>query len=53
MLEYFYLTVRFGDVNIADVANHKHLGLTLSSKFPWTDHITSIIINISVMSDEL
>ena len=48
-----YPTVSFDNENLADVASHKHLGLTLSSNLSWTDHITSIINSVSAMSDVL
>jgi hypothetical protein len=45
--------INFGNETLADVASHKHLGLILSSKLSWSEHISSIIKSVSSMSDVL
>ena len=43
--------IRFNNVTLAEVENHKHLGLTLSSNLTWKSHICNILKAVSLMSD--
>jgi hypothetical protein len=45
--------ILFNNVVLADVENHKHLGLTLSRDMTWTAHIHSILESVGSMSDVL
>ena len=43
----------FNDVVLADIDNHKHLGLTLSKDMTWSAHVTNILKSVSPMADVL
>ena len=43
----------FNDVNLDDVTDHKHLGITLSSNLNWSLHIKTILSGVSAMADVL
>lgn len=48
-----YAPIKFNNVELKPVKNHKHLGLTFSSNLGWTAHIGSILQSVSSMSDVL
>ena len=44
--------VHFQDRMIDDIEQHKHLGLTISTKLNWKNHISNIISSISEILDK-
>jgi hypothetical protein len=48
-----YPPIKFNKVTLASVSSHKHLGLTLASNLTWSEHINTILKNVSPMSDVL
>jgi len=45
--------LRFDNGDLADVENHKHLGITLSKNLSWSLHISNILKSVSPMADVL
>jgi len=43
--------LKFNNVQLEEVSEHKHLGLTFSNKLSWSAHINNIISDVSKMSD--
>ena len=45
--------IYFNDVQLQNVASHKHLGITFSSNLSWNVHIDALLKSVSPMSDVL
>ena len=46
-------TLRFNNATIENVTSHKHLGITITSRLDWSEHITNILESVSLMTNVL
>ena len=46
-----YPPIKFNNIAVTSVDNHKHLGLVLSNNMSWSEHVRDVLRNVAPMSD--